>query len=392
MKRLEELRMALPVLRVGIVGHGFMGKVHGHAYRSLGFYYDPPPARVDLAGVATRSETSLRRAVDEWGYEFGTTDYRELCGRDDIDIIDCCAPNHLHKEVLLCALEHGKHCYMDKPLCLDLEEARAMASAAAKRPECITQMTFNYRFIPAILRAKELVEAGALGELYSVRICYLHAGYIDPSRPFSWRLDREKSGRSGALFDLGSHVIDLTRHLLGEFDSVQHLSHTFVTERPLKDDPATKRVVDVDDISLLLFRLKNGAVGTLESSRFATGVQDELRFEAHGSKGALRFNLMQPNFLDYYDATANGGDYGGDRGFKAIESVARYPSPASLPGPKNTVGWERFHVQCLYNFLTHVLAGTPAQPDIHDGAKTQAVMEAALASTETGQWSPVPAV
>lgn len=382
--------MSLPTLRVGVVGHGFMGKVHGHAYRSLNFYYDPAPARVQLTGVATSSEKSKQRAMDEWGYTFGTTDYRELCARDDIDIIDCCAPNNLHKDVLLCALEHGKHVYMDKPLCLDLDEARVMVEAARAHPHCITQMTFNYRFIPAILRAKELMDAGALGDIFTARICYLHAGYIDPSRPFTWRLDRAISGRSGALFDLGSHIIDLTRYLLGEFTSVQHLAKTFVTERPLKDNPNTKVPVEVDDVSLLLFQLENGGIGTLESSRMATGVQDELRVEIHGSKGAIRFDLMQPNFLEFYDATASGGDYGGQRGFTAIECVARYPSPATLPGPKNTIGWERFHVHCIYNFIRCIVENRPVQPDILDGAKTQAIMEAALESAQSGQWTPIP--
>jgi len=184
-------------LRVGMVGHGFMGKMHGHAYRSLGFYYDPAPAKVGPAGVATQREASWKRAVEEWGYEFGTTDFRELCARPDIDIIDCCTPNYLHHDVLLAALEHGKHVYMDKPLCNTLDEAREMTAAAVAQPECVTQMTFQYRFVPALLRAKELIESGALGQVYSARVCYLHAGYVDPNRPFSWRLDVNQSGRGG---------------------------------------------------------------------------------------------------------------------------------------------------------------------------------------------------
>lgn len=382
----------LKTLRVGVVGHGFMGKVHGHAYRSLGFYYDPAPAKIVLAGVATASEASWRRAVAEWDYAFGTTDFRALCARDDIDIIDCCAPNCAHKEVLLEALRHGKHVYMDKPLCLNLAEAREMARAAAQHPECVTQMTFNYRFIPAMLRAKELVASGALGQLFSARIAYLHAGYVNPNRPIAWRLQTEKSGKGGALFDLGAHVIDLTRYLLGDFAEVNHLAETFIKERPLAEDPARKGKVEVDDISMLLFRLKNGAIGTLESTRLATGVQDEIRIEAHGSKGAIRFNLMQPNYLEYYDGALPEGPYGGDRGYKAIECVARYPKPASLPGPKNTIGWERFHVHCIHNFVQHVVAGTPAEPSILDGAKTQAIMEAALESHQTRSWVNVPEV
>jgi predicted dehydrogenase len=382
----------LRTLRVGVVGHGFMGKMHGHAYRSLGFYYDPPPAKMVLAGVATQTESSWKRAVDEWGYAFGTTDFRALCGRADLDIIDCCAPNHLHKEVLIAALEHGKHVYMDKPLCRDLAEARTMAACAAAHPECVTQMTFNYRFIPAILRAKELVEAGALGRIFSARVCYLHAGYVSPDRPFTWRTDASKSGRGGALFDLGSHVIDLTRYLLGEFAEVSDLAETFIKERPLREDPSKKVPIEVDDMSILAFRLANGAIGTLESSRLATGVQDEIRFEAHGSRGAIRFNLMQPNYLEFYDQTLPEGTYGTDRGFKSIECVARYPKPAALPGPKNTIGWERFHVHCLYNFVKHVAEGTPAQPDILDGAKTQAVMEAALDSRQARAWVKAPGI
>ncbi len=376
-------------LRVGMVGHGFMGKMHGHAYRSLGFYYDPAPAKVVLAGVATQSEASWRRAVDEWGYEFGTTDFRELCARPDIDIIDCCTPNYLHRDVLLAALEHGKHVYMDKPLCNTLDEAREMAAAALARPKCVTQMTFQYRFVPAMLRAKELIESGALGDLFSARVCYLHAGYVNPNRPFSWRLDVEKSGRGGALFDLGAHVIDLTRHLLGEFAEVLHLGETFIKERPLKDESSKKMPVEVDDVSIITFRLANGAIGTLESSRLATGVQDEVRFEAHGSKGAIRFNLMQPNYLEFYDGTLPEGPYGADRGFKAIECVARYPKPAALPGPKNTIGWERFHVHCIHNFVSSVVAGKPADPDIQDGAKTQAVLDACLRSNDSRGWTTV---
>lgn len=378
--------MNAPVLRVGIVGHGFMGKMHAHAYRSLNFYYDPAPARIELAGVSTQSSASLRRAMDSWGYPFGTTDFRELCARPDIDIIDCCTPNNLHKDVLLAALEHGKHVYMDKPLCRTLDEANAMKLCADAHPECITQMTFQYRFAPAMLRAKELIDTDALGQIFSARVCYLHAGYISPDRPFSWRLDREISGAGGALFDLGAHVVDLTRHLLGDFDEVMHLGETMIRERPLADDPRKMVPVEVDDLSILLFRLQNGAVGTLESSRLATGAQDEVRFEAHGSRGAIRFNLMQPNYLEYYDASLPEGLYGGDRGFKLIECVARYPKPATLPGPKNTVGWERFHVHSVFNFVTHVLEKKPASPNIEDGYRVQCILEAALRSSQRNAW------
>ncbi|MBI1390323.1 MAG: hypothetical protein GC154_17935 [bacterium] len=384
--------MKKPEIRIGVIGHGFMGKMHAHACRSLNFYYDDPPAAVTLAGVATHSEHSLQRAMDEWGYAFGTLDYRELCARKDIDVIHCCAPNHLHKDILIHALEHGKHVYMDKPLCLNLDEARDMAAAGAARPDSIVRMAFQYRFVPALLRAKQLIEAGALGRLYSARAAYLHAGYIDPRRPFSWRLDAEKSGLGGALFDLGAHVIDLTRHLLGEFEEVMHLGEVTIAERPEAAGSEVMKPVEVDDVSLMLFRLRGGGVGTLESSRMATGAQDELRFEAHGEHGGLRFNLMQPNFLEYYDARAAGGDFGGERGFQQIESVARYPKPSSLPGPKNTIGWERFHVHAIYDFLSHLVKGAASAPTLTDGVKTQCILHAALESGRTRQWTKVPEI
>lgn len=379
-----------PVLRIGMVGYGFMGKTHTHAYRSLGYYYDQVPAEVEFVGVATRTEASWRRAVERDGYRFGTTDYRELCNHADVDVIHVCTPNDSHRDVVLAALEAGKHVYVDKPLATSLAEAREMAAAAAARPDVVTQMTFQNRFIPALQRAKLLVDSDALGDLYSVRAAYLHAGYVDPNRPASWRLDARRSGPGGALFDLGSHVIDLTRWLFGEFRQVQHLGETFIKERPLPDDPSKKAPVEVDDISLLTFRLSSGAIGTLESSRLATGSQDELRVEAHGSKGALRFNLQQPNFLEFYDQTDGSGLYGGNRGFKSIESVQRYPRPARYPGPKTTIGWERFHIASIHHFAGHVATGTRARPDISDGAAVQAVLEAAVQSQRNGgAWTDV---
>ena len=373
-------------LRVGIVGHGFMGFTHAHAYRSLPYYYAQPPAPVELYGVAARSEATLDKAVAAYGYPCTTTDYHALCAHPDVDAIHCCTPNALHKEVLLAALEHGKHVYMDKPLATTLEDAREMARAAKAHPECVAQMTFQYRFIPALLRAKELVEAGALGRLFSVRMAYLHAGYIDPKRPYSWRLDPDQSGEGGALFDLGAHVVDLALHLFGPIVQVLHEKETFIRERPLPGKPEEMRPVTVDDLSLLTVRFENGARGTIESSRMATGTQDEIRIEAHGAKGAIRFNMMQPNYLDYYDATRPGGDYGGERGFQAIECVARYPRPATYPGPKNTIGWERFHVHAVHEFLRCIVENRTATPGIQDGFHVQAILHAALQSSTSGTW------
>ena len=378
------------LLGIGMVGHGFMGKVHGHACRSLRFHYDPPPADVRLAGVATAHEATWRSAVEEWGYAFGTCDFRELCARDDIDIIDCCVPNALHRDVIVAAIEAGKHVYADKPLACTMAEARDIVACAKAHPEVISQMTFQYRFIPAMLRARQLVEEGRLGDIFTVRIAYLHAGYIDPNRPMSWRLDPEVSGAGGALFDLGVHVIDLARYLLGDIAAVRDCAETFICERPVRG--GGRAPVKVDDVSILSIRLANGGVGVIESSRLATGAQDEIRVEVHGSRGAIRFNMMQPNYLEFYDVSDPEGPYGGLRGYKALECVGRYPAPASLPGPKSTIGWERFHVHCMHNFIRHIVEGTPAQPDLLEGARAQAVLDAAIRSRASGVWEQVEAV
>jgi predicted dehydrogenase len=250
-------------------------------------------------------------------------------------------------------------------------------------------MIFNYRFSPAMMRARQLVEEGFLGRIFSVRAAYLHAGYVDPTRPISWRLDAARSG-GGALFDLGSHVLDLIRFLLGEYESVYAVTETFIKERPLPGKPGERMTVNVDDLALMIVRLANGAVGTFEASRLATGTNDELRLEIHGSEGALRFNLMEPNWLYVYDARQPGEPVGGQRGFKAIETVQRYPAPAVLPGPKFSVGWMRFHIASQYDFIANLVEGRPASPDFVDGLKVQEVMEAGYISAREKRWVSLP--
>ncbi len=380
---------------VGMVGYGFIGKVHAHAYRSLPLFYDPVPARTRLVGVCTTSESSGAKAIDQAGFSFATTDFHELIACDDIHIIDICAPNDVHYSVLKAALKAGKHIYCDKPLALDVSEVEEICAIAGAVPS-VHQMTYNYRFVPAILRARQLIESGFLGDLFQFRAAYLHAGYIDSNRPYSWRLDLAKSG-GGAITDLGAHVIDLTRFLIGphtgvgragEFASVTADLQTVIKER--RDAKTGEmRKVDVDDIATVQCLLADGAVGTLEASRLATGVQDELRIELHGTKGGLRFNLMEPDWLDAYDATTPEAALGGDRGYRRIESVARYPKPYALGATKNSVGWLQFHIHSLFDFINNVAlseAGEPTStlsPTFHDGLMAQRVIAACQLSARS---------
>ena len=372
-------------LGVGIIGYGFIGRMHAYCYKTIPLIYRNAP-RARIVGVATAHETSARAAADEIGCGFHTADWRDLIARDDVHAVSICSPNASHKEQVIAALRAGKHVYCDKPLTVTYRDALEIADAAREAKGVVHQMTFQTRFFPATLRAKELIDAGAIGSVYHFRAAYLHAGYVDPKRPFIWRMDKGQGG--GALVDLGSHVIDLMRHLLGEFDSVSAIMQTFVPERPDRDDPSRMRRVEVDDLALLTVRMAGGFPGVIEASRFAMGANDELRFEIHGEKGALAFNLMEPNWINFFDNRDPGGHYGGSKGFKRIESCQRFPD-LLLPTEKNSIGWREGHRECLRNFLQCVAEGRPASPDLFDGAAVQQVMDAAYRSAQEGRWAKI---
>lgn len=383
------MSQSIPELGVGMIGYGFIGKIHTHAYGCLPFFYDPPPARTRLVAVCTAHEETAQRAAQHGGYENAFTDPRRVVEHPDVDIVHICTPNVAHRAAAVAALEAGKHVYCDKPLARNVEEAEAIVAAADHAPPGVKhQMTFQNRFLPATLRAKELMQEGFVGRLYTYRAAYLHAGYVEADRPMTWRTDAGASG-GGALLDLGSHVIDLMRHLAGEVRRVSARCHTFITERPTADGGTAK--VEVDDLALLHLELDNGGLGTIEASRMAMGASDELRFEIHGDQGALRFNLMNPNWLEVYDHRDPTGDLGGLRGFKAVETVQRYPKPAVLPPPKATIGWTRAHVACLHQFLTCIVEDRPARPNLHDGLVVQRIMAAAYESSRLGRWVDLPA-
>lgn len=380
-----------PELGVGIVGYGFIGKVHAFAHAALPFFYDPLPARTKLVGVCTATEASGRKAVEQAGFAFATTDYRALLDRDDIQIIHCCTPNDAHRDLLMDALRAGKHVYCDKPLTRTLEEAEEVATLATTVPT-VQRMTFNYRYVPATLRAKELVREGFLGQVYHFRGAYLHAGYIDPSRPISWRLQMARAG-GGAIMDLGAHIADLMRWLLeDEYESVSAQLVTGVPERKNARSGAMERV-DVDDIAVAQLRMRGGAIGVIEASRLATGVQDELRFEIHGSRGGMRFNLMDPNWLEVYDATIPEAPLGGTRGPRRIECTTRYPKPYALGATKNTVGWPQFHIHCLHDFIDTVAqfaqTGDKGRPNFDDGLAAQRFVSACQRSAANHEWAPL---
>jgi predicted dehydrogenase len=369
-------------LGVAMIGYGFMGKMHSYSYASLPFIYDPPPARIRLVGVCAATEASRELAMDRAGFEFSTPDYHDLLARPDIDIINVCTPNYLHYEQTMAALKAGKHVYCDKPLAITAPEAEEMATLA-RESGLTCQVTFQNRFCPALLRARQMVEDGFLGDVISFRAVYLHTGYNDPNRPISWKMRRETSG-AGALVDLGSHVIDLVRMLTGDFSRVNASLRTFIKQRPAHAGSTELVPVTVDDDAFLQIELPNGALGTIEASRIATGAQDDLRFEINGTRGAIAFDLMDMNWLSVYDDARPSGPYGGDSGWQRIESVQNYPKPAVLPGGKAPVGWMRCHIASIHSFLTSVVEHRPGDPSFDEGLAVQRITDAAIKSSETG--------
>lgn len=369
---------------IALVGYGGIGKVHAFAYKALALFYRQLPLHPSLAWVAVRRMESGISAQKEIGFSNLSTDYTEAVSAADVDIVDCCTPNHLHAPVILAALAAGKHVYCEKPLALDVNEARTMLRAA-EEAGVVHQVAFNYRFVPAVWRAKQLIAAGRLGEIYGFRFLYLHSGYTDKARPLSWRLQKA-SGGSGALGDLGSHVIDMSRYLLGEYAAVSATLHTYIKTRPLPTAPHLSGAVDVDDIFLCQVQLAGGAVGTIEASRMATGSNDDLRFEIHGSLGALRFNLMDPNWLEFYDATKPGEPLGGERGFTRIETAGRYPEPSCFPSARAPVGWLRFHIASQYDLLCRVAGQEAHGATFVDALRVQEIMAAIEKSSQTGAW------
>ena len=373
---------------IGIVGYGFIGKVHAFAHRAIPLMYDPLPVRARMVGVCTATPESGRKAIEQAGFAIATTDPAELLARDDIQILHCCSPNDVHHDLLLKAIAAGKHIYCDKPLTRTLAEAEEVAQASRNSSGAVHRMTFHYRFIPAILRAQELIADGFLGDVYHFRGAYLHAGYLDPKRPRTWRLEMARSG-GGAIMDLGAHLYDLLRCLLlpvaGEMIEVSAQLQTRIPERP---DPKTgePKPVDVDDIALAQVKTAAGAIGVLEASRLATGVQDELRFEIHGSKGAISFNLMEPNYLTIYDATIPEGPLGGNRGPQRIESVTRYPKPYSFNVTKNALGWPQMHIHSLFDFLAAVSGEPDNGPNFDDGLAANRFVDACQRSAAVNAW------
>jgi predicted dehydrogenase len=356
-----------------------IGRVHALAYREIPNYYPGSLPPLQLAAVCTARPDSAQRAAQGGGFGAWTTDLQELVTREDVQVVDVCLPNSLHRPAILAAIGAGKHVIVDKPLAMNAAEAAEIADDARKANVRVG-MVLNYRFVPALLLAKRLIEQGALGQIYHFHFDYLHTGYQNPNRPMSWRLRKRDAG-GGALVDLGSHIIDLARGLLGEFDAVSATTRTFITERPADAKSDKREAVDVDDAAWLNAKLKNGAQGTLFVTRFATGAVDDMNVQIYGERGALKFSLQDANVLQWFDAAASPSAQGWTR----LPTGTQYPG-AVVPPPRSILGWNRTHTENIYQFLRALHANEPFAPDVNDGLRVHQVIDAAYAAAGDGRW------
>lgn len=365
---------------IAIVGWGFMGRTHAHAVRSMPLFYPDAGFEAEIRCVCSRRIDMARAGARDLSCARYTDDYREILTMDDIDVVSICTPNNKHAEMAIAFMRAGKHIYIDKPLSVTSDEAAEIARVAAETG-VFTRVAFNNRFLPATLRARELINEGKIGNILTLSAKYLHSGSINPEKPIGWK----QQAQGGVILDLGSHALDLLTWLCGYPARVFCAKRALYSERPTKTGDIERDLSE--DHAIMTLEMPNGALGFMECGKISTGANDELSFEIRGDKGALAFDLMQPNYLEFYDNTLPERALGGERGFVKIESVGRYPAPGGgfLP-PKNTLGWDRGHTHCYFTFLNSVARGETAECDIAEAAKLQELMGDALISASEGRW------
>ncbi len=391
-----------PELGVGMVGHAFMGAAHSQAWRTAPHFFDLPldPRMLALCG---RDPARVAQAADRLGWESVETDWTRLVARDDVDLVDICTPGNTHAEIAVAALEAGKHVLCEKPLANTVAEAEAMAEAAQRAAQhgVRAMVGFTYRRTPAIALARKLVEEGRIGEIRHVRAQYLQDWLADPAGPMTWRLEKETAG-SGALGDIGAHIVDLTQHITGDrIVRVNGLLETFVHERPVATAGSGSLLggeavngggqemgqemgqVTVDDTAVFLARFGGGAVGVFEATRFATGRKNAIRIEINGSRGSLAFDFEDMNVLELFDAE----EPGETAGFRRIlVTEPQHPYVGAWWPPGHGLGYEHGFTHQVVDLVTAIGRGEQPLPSFADGLQVQRVLAAVEQSSAAGSW------
>jgi predicted dehydrogenase len=371
-----------PTLGVGMLGYAFMGKAHTNALKKLPYMMYPPVAIPELVAVCGRNVEATTEAARRYGYKKVYTDWRAMIEDSDIHVFDNGGPNDAHAEPCIAAAAAGKHVFCEKPLARTAAEAKPMLDAV--RAAGVKHMVaFNYRFVPAIVLAKQLIDSGKLGRIFHFRASYLQEWIMDPNFPRVWRLVKSVAG-SGALGDLGSHIIDLGRFLVGEPKQVMSMMKTFIDERPLPEGGMGK--VDVDDAFVSLVEFENGALGTLEATRFAAGGKNRNTFEINGEYGSIRFNLEKMNELDVFWA---GEEPKETRGFhNVLVSESYHPYWSNWWPQGHIIGWEHTFVHEFHHFFKSIVNNEPVDPygaTFVDGYRNAVICDAIDESARSGR-------
>ncbi|MFF5790646.1 Gfo/Idh/MocA family protein [Paeniglutamicibacter sp. NPDC012692] len=390
-----------PRLRVAMIGAGFMGAAHSQGWRVAPRFFELH-AHPEMALLVGRNQNRTAAAAQKWGWGEISTDWREAIQRDDIDIVDIVTPGDSHAEIAIAALAAGKHVLCEKPLANTVEEAKAMAVAAARAAArgIYAMVGFTYRRVPAATLARDLVAQGRLGEIRQVRASYLQDWLVDENGPLSWRLQKDRAG-SGALGDIGAHAVDLAQYITGSsLSSVSGTLETIVAERPVLAESSglsgtaglERGAVTVDDLSLFTGRFgaagtARGFLGSFEATRFSTGRKNALRIEVSGSKGALGFDLERLNELQFFDATAAGHT----QGFSTIlVTEPGHPYVDAWWPAGHMLGYEHGFSHQARDFIQAIAAGTQPTPSFADGLQVQQVLDAVERSaTANSVWTPV---
>jgi predicted dehydrogenase len=381
--------MAKKTVNVALIGYQFMGKAHSNAYRQVGRFFDLP-AQVNMHTLCGRNESAVRKAAETFGWQNVETDWRKVVANPEIDVVDISTPGVSHAEIAIAAAEAGKAVFCEKPIGNTLEEAERMAEAVRKAgvPNAVFH---NYRKAPAVALAKQLIEQGKLGRIFHIRAVYLQDWIVDPNFPLVWRLQKDVAG-SGSHGDLNAHLIDTARFLLGEFAEVCGMMETFVKQRPLVaeiDDKLGGKASDemgevtVDDAALFLARFQNGAIGTFEATRFATGRKNHNRWEINGEKGSVVFNQERMNELEFYSKD----DEEGLQGFRLIQATeGSHPYAGRYWPTAHIIGYEHTFINLLADALTALAEGKEISPNFEDGLRNQRVLDAVEKSSASRSW------
>jgi len=383
--------MSRPNLNICLIGYKFMGKAHSQAWQTVGRFFDLD-ARPVMKIVCGRDARAVGEFAERWEWEQALTDWKQAVENADVDLVDISAPGNVHCEIAVAAAQAGKHVFCEKPLAFTVADSKKML-AAAREAGVKHMVNFNYRRCPAVSLAKQMIDAGEIGEIRHIRCTYLQDWLVDPEFPMNWRLRRETAG-SGAHGDLGAHSIDLARFLAGEISEVVGMKKTFVTERPAEGTSSgltatagkgTEQVT-VDDASVFLAKFGSGALGTFEATRLAPGRKNYNRFEINGSRGSLVWCFERLNELEYYSTA----DPGTAQGFRTIIATeGDHPYAGNWWPPGHMLGYEHGFVNAAYDLVQCVANDQPCVPDFQDGAQCVAVLEAVDQSINTGGWADV---